>query len=47
MYYKEGDWESVLLPLPAHLAIYISYSVIFETLINQTKNSVNIYLFST
>ena len=49
MYYKEGDWESVLFPcLSVRLAI-VYFFLLFHIsdADNPSKNRVNIYLFYT
>lgn len=49
MYYKEGDWESVLFPyLSVRLAI-VYFFLLFHIsdTDNPNKNRVNIYLFYT
>ncbi len=49
MYYKEGDWESVLFPcLSVRLAI-VYFFLLFHIsdTDNPDKNRVNIYLFYT
>lgn len=49
MYYKEGDWESVLFPcLSVRLAI-VYFFLLFHIsdADNPGKNRVNIYLFYT
>ena len=49
MYYKEGDWESVLFPcLSVRLAIVYFYLLFhISDADNPGKNRVNIYLFYT
>lgn len=48
MYYKEGDWESVLFPcLSVRLAIVYFLLFHISDADNPSKNRVNIYLFYT